>query len=161
MATLNIINNISMTSQGSTTVVKQGTSTSDSGTAFQVSVDGNVHQVKSTLATASVVTLWDEDDDTPANFDYFIYWADQDTYLQFISAGAGSPTNGSFIIKVEANEPFVMPGFDEMLAQASTTAITGGTEPSGLTNPTWGDIDSIVMGNYSGSTVNYNVAVID
>lgn len=160
MATLRIINNVSLDSQGSTTIVKQGSTTDLATTAFEFSVDGKVHQVKATLATASVVTLWDEDDDTPGNFVYFIYWADQDTYLQFISTGQGSPTNGSFIVKVEAKCPFVMPGFDEMLAQASTTAITGGTEPSSLTDPTWGDIDSVVMGNYSGSTVNYNCAVI-
>lgn len=38
---------------------------------------------------------------------------------------------------------------------ATTTQITGGAEPS------LEDIDSIMLGNYSGSTMNYSVALVD
>ena len=54
-----------------------------------------------------------------------------------------------------ANVPLVLPGFDSINAAANSTLITGGTEP------TMSDIDSIALGNYSGSTANYTLAVID
>lgn len=148
MATLNIINNISMTSQGSTTVVKQGTSTDDATSAFAVTVTGTKHELIGSLATATVVTVFDDDDDVPADWDYMIYWADQDSYIQFI----GSATNAIF--KVLAKVPFTLT-YDSVLAAANTTIITGGAEPSVT------DIDSIVIGNYSGSTMNFRFCVID
>ena len=65
----------------------------------------------------------------------------------------GSTTN--VIHRVAAKQPFVLPGYDTILAAADTTIITGGTEPT-LT-----DIDSVVLGNYSGTTANFLFAVIN
>jgi hypothetical protein len=149
MATLKITHNISLEVQGNTFRAKQGTSTDDFDEPFEYTVTGTLHSMVGSLATASVVTVYDDDNDSPADFDYAYFWADQDCYIQII----GSGTN--VVFKVEAKIPFDIPGFDTMLAAADTTAITGGTEPT-LT-----DIDSIVVGNYSGSTMNYVFYAID
>ena len=149
MATLNILSNFEITAQGLDHAGKQGAAADSLLTPFAVSVDGYIHKVVGTLATAAVVTVYDDDNDAPADWDYLFLWADQDCYIQVI----GSGTN--VIFKVEAKVPFWLPGFDTILAAADTTAITGGAEPS-LT-----DIDSIVIGNYSGSAMNYVFAVID
>jgi hypothetical protein len=149
MATLSIVNNFSLDSQGRTRTGKQGDDEAAFDTAMDVTVSGTCHEVIGSLATASIVTVYDDDNDVPADWDYLYFWSDQDCYIQII----GSGTN--VIFKVEANVPFVLPGFDTMLAAADTTAITGGTEPT-LT-----DIDSIVIGNYSGNTMNFQFVVID
>lgn len=149
MATLSVISNFSMSSAGITYSGKQGTTTDSSTTSFDITVDGTIHTMRGSLATASVVTVWDDDDDTPADFDYLFYWADQDSYIQIIG-----PTM-NVIFKVEAKVPYWQPGFDTMNAAANATAITGGAEPS------MSDIDSIIIGNYSGTTMAYVFAVID
>ena len=149
MATLSIINNFSLPTQGRTITGKQGASTDASTTAFAYTVSGTVHEVIGSLATASVATVYDDDNDVPADWDYLYFWADYDCYIQIIG-----PTM-NVIFKVEATIPFVLPGFDSINAAANATEITGGTEP------TMSDIDSIVIGNYSGSTMNYHFIVID
>jgi len=149
MATLSIVNNFELDSQGNTKSGKQGAATAGFNTPLEITVTGTCHHVTGSLATASVATVYDDDDDVPADWDYLYFWADQDCYIQII----GSGTN--VVFKVEAYQPFVLPGFDAMLAAANTTAITGGTEPT-LT-----DIDQVVIGNYSGNTMNYVFAVID
>ncbi len=149
MATLNILNNFELTSQGLTYSGKQGASADAIATEYLITVTGTIHQVGGVLATATVVTVYDDDNDVPADWDYLFYWADAISYIQLI----GSGTN--VIFKIAANQPFVLPGYDSLLAAADTTIITGGTEPT-LT-----DIDSIVIGNYSGSSMNYVFAVID
>lgn len=146
MATLKIINNISMTHDGSTTAIKQGVSSSSATTAFEFSVDGKVHLVQATLATGSINVIWDTDNDTPGNFDYMIYRADQITYIQTMTA------SGSAVYKIAANMPFVLPGYDDLLTYTDTTQIS--TEPSLVT------MNNVVIGNYSGSTVNYSAAFI-
>lgn len=148
MATLNITNNFTLDSLGVEKSGKQGTTTDPADTPFEITVTGTAHHVSGSLATASVTTVYDDDNDTPADWDYLHYWADQDSYIQII----GSGTN--VVFKVLAKTPFVL-SYDSMLAAADTTAITGGSEPS-LT-----DIDSIVIGNYSGTTMSYTFAVID
>lgn len=148
-ATLKIINNFEITTQGVTYTGKQGLAADSADEAFEVTVDGTVHHVTGSLATATVVTVYDDDNDVPIDWEYLFFWADQDCYIQLI----GAATN--VIFKIEAKEPFVLPGFDSLLAAADTTAITGGSEPSVA------DIDSIVIGNYSGNTMNYVFAVID
>lgn len=148
MATLNIVNNFEMTSQGISVTGKQGDADDGFSTAKTVSVTGTHHTVAGVLATAAVVTVFDDDDDVPADWDYLYLWADQDVYIQII----GSGTN--VVLKVEAEVPFVL-SFDSMLAAADTTKITGGTEPT-LT-----DIDAIVIGNYSGNSANFLFSVID
>jgi hypothetical protein len=149
MATLSIINTISLESQGRTTIGKHGTADDGMTTALEVDVTGTKHEVIGSLATAAVATVYDDDDDVPADWDYLYFWADQDCYIQII----GPTMNVKF--KIEATQPFVLPGFDGINAEANATAITGGTEP------TMSDIDSIVIGNYSGSTMNYQLILID
>lgn len=148
-ATLSIINNFTVSSQGIAKSGKQGTYSDSFNEAFDITVAGSVHQVTGVLATATVATVYDDDDDVPADWDYLFYWADQDSYIQIIG-----PTM-SVVFKVAAKQPFVLPGFDSLTAAASATAITGGSEPA----PS--DIDSVVIGNYSGSSMNYHFAVID
>lgn len=149
MATLNIVNNFSLESQGSTFTGKQGLAASEFAEEFGITVTGTIHQVIGSLATASVKAVYDDDDDVPADWDYLFFWADQDCYIQII----GSGTNVTF--KVAAKQPFVLPGFDLVLGAADTTAITGGTEP------TLQDVDQVTIGNYSGTTMNYLFAIID
>lgn len=149
MPTLYLTNNFLIEVQGCTFSGKQGQAADEFAEQLAVTVNGQVHQVVGSLATANVATVYDDDDDVPADWVYLFLWADQDLYIQLI----GSGSNVKF--KVEATQPFVLPGFDSLLAAADTTAITGGSEPS-LT-----DIDSIILGNYSGNTANYLFAVIN
>jgi hypothetical protein len=147
-ATLSIINNFSLDSQGVPKSGKQGTSTDAPTTAFEITVTGTAHHVTGTLATATIATVWDDDDDLPADWDYLFYWADQDTYIQVIGPSM------SVVFKVLAKVPFTLT-YDGLTAAASATAIAGNSEP------TPSDIDSIVIGNYSGTAANYTFSVID
>jgi hypothetical protein len=149
MATLSIISNFELDSQGRLKVGKQGAIADAITDAFDITVTGTCHYIEGSLATATVVTVYDDDNDFPADFDYAYFWADVDMYIQIVGSGSNA------IFKVEAQVPFWISGFDTILAAADTTIITGGTEPT-LT-----DIDSIVIGNYSGGTGNYLFAVID
>ena len=146
--TVDILNNLTMSSQGRTVAAKQGAAANDAADVVSITVDGVIHDMIGSLATATVVTVWDDDNDKPADWDYLFFWADVDMYIQII----GSTTN--VIFKVLAKVPFTLT-YDSMLAAADTTIITGGTEPT-LT-----DIDSVVIGNYSGGTGNYVFAVFD
>lgn len=148
-ATLKILNGFEITAQGIVYSGKQGAAADDAAEAYEATVTGLVHQVAGQLATASVVTVYDDDDDVPADFDYAFVWADQTFYVQVI--GAASDVK----IKVAAYQPFVIPGFNKILGSAGTTAMSGASEPAVT------DIDSIVLGNYSGNTMNYLLAVID
>lgn len=147
MATLSILNSFSLPTQGRTLTGKQGTSTDSVSTAFEITVTGTTHTMIGTLATATVNTLWDDDNDFPIDWDYLYFWADQDVYLQIVST-----TN--VIFKILAKVPFTMT-YDSLLAAADATIITGGSEPTLV------DIDSIVLGNYSGSSVNYQLTLVD
>lgn len=160
-ATLKIINNFVLTTQGGVSLTgKQGNAADAITDAFDfattATITGTAHYVSGQLATATVVTVYDDDDDKPADFNYLYFWADQDMYIQIIGA------TGNAVFKIAAKCPFVLahPGTAAALqcgivAVANTTPITGGTEPT-LT-----DIDSVVLGNYSGTTANYLFAVID
>ncbi len=157
---LSIFNNFELTSNGYRTISgKQGAiadadtvslDLSTAGLPFSTApaIAGTAHYMPGTLATATVVTAWDDDDDKPIDFDYLYYWADQDSYIQII----GSATNAVF--KIMAQMPFTL-SYDQIVAAANTTPIAGGTEPTGT------DIDSIVIGNYSGNTMNYLFCVVD
>lgn len=148
MATLSVISNFRVTSQGITYSGKQGSTDDATTDPFDVTVTGNVHQVNGTLATATVTTPFDDDDDAPADWDFLFVWTSVDMYLQLIGSGS------NIIFKLLAKVPFMLT-YDSLLAVGNTTAITGGTEPT-LT-----DIDSILLGNYSGGSGNYNFAVVD
>lgn len=148
MSTLNVTNFFSVDSQGAEKTGKQGSSTDSPKTPFAITVDGLVHQVTGQIATATVKALWDDDDDLPATIDYFHFWADQDCYLQFVTSAT------SVVFPVLAKVPFVLSG-NTMLGAATNTDITGGATPSVV------EIDHINCGNYSGSTLNFVVSVID
>ena len=75
MATLSITNNFSLDSQGVVDTGKQGASTSAFTDPFDITVTGTIHRVKGVLATASVVTVYDDDNDVPADWDYLWYVA--------------------------------------------------------------------------------------
>ncbi len=147
--TLSIVNNFSLLAQGMYQYGKQGLADDTPATALAISVNGTCHRVNGSLATAAVVTVYDDDDDVPADWVYLYYWADQISYIQII----GSATSAVF--KIAAYQPFVLPGYDSILGAASTTPIAGNSEPVVT------DIDSIVLGNYSGNTMNYLFAVIN
>ncbi len=150
MATLSIVNNFELDSNGRIKTGKQGLSTAEFSDAYPgLTVTGTCHMVEGVLATATVATVYDDDDDLPADFDYLYFWADQICYIQIIG-----PTM-SVVFKVAPYLPFVLPGYDSLTAAASSSAIAGGSEPA----PS--DIDSIVIGNYSGDSMNYLFAVID
>lgn len=147
MATLSIINNFELASQGISKFGKQGAIASGFNDEFDITVTGTCHYVTGQLATATVITVFDDDVSALIDFTYLYFWADVDMYIQII----GSATNAIF--KVLATVPFTLT-YDSILAAANTTIITGGTEPSVT------DIDSVVLGNYSGGTGNYVFAVI-
>lgn len=150
MAILSLLNNFELPlASGTTITAKQGEVADAIDTPFEYTVSGYVHHVTNTLATATVHTIYDDDSDVPADFDYGWFWCSVDMYLQIIGSGS------NVIFKVEAFMPFIIPGFDTILAAADTTVITGGAEPS-LT-----DIDSIAVGNYSGGAGVYELYLID
>ncbi len=158
---LKIVNYFALTTPSGIPVIgKQGNAddvmTDEFDLATPLSIAGTAHCVSGSLATATVVTVYDDDDDKPADFNYLYLWADQDIYIQIIGS------TGNAVFKVAAKVPFTLshPGTVAatkcgIVAVANTTPITGNTEPT-LT-----DIDSIVIGNYSGTTANYVFAVID
>ena len=152
MATLNITNFFNLLSQGNEKLAKQGTITDAPQTPFGITVTGTCDFITCSLTTATVRTVYDDDADFPTSFDYLYYWADQNSYIQLIFAAT------NVILPVLAKVPFVLGPLAANLAglaAANTTIITGGTEPT-LT-----DLDSVVIGNYSGATMNFNFAVID
>lgn len=148
MATLSIVNNFQLDSQGVLKTGKQGAAADGFSDEFDITVTGTCQQLTGTLATATANTVFDSDD-FPATWLYLYYWADQISYIQII----GSGTNARF--KVAAKQPFVLPGYNSILASADTTPITGGAEPSLTT------ISKVVIGNYSGNAMNYLFAVIN
>lgn len=149
MATLSILSNFSLPSLGLTIKGKQGLATATIDEPLEISVSGTDHVVRGSLATDSKKTIFDDDDDVPATFDYLFFWADQDCFLQLIA------TATNVIFKIEATVPFWMPGFGSLLAAANTTEVSTGSDPSVTA------IDSVVVLNRSGSTMNYLLAIID
>lgn len=148
MSTLNVWNYMSHSLVGGETTAKQGTTTDDPLTPFAITAAGSECNLKGTLTTATVKTLWDEDSDFPATFLYAHFWSDQICYLQLIAQST------QVIHRIAAKQPFVLPGYSTILPAANTTIMDGGTEP------TLSQIDSIVIGNYSGSTLNYHLVLV-
>ena len=146
---LSIINNLNVTPQGGSLVTaKQGTPTSAFLDPYNIVATGQSKQVASQLATATVITIYDDSVDSPTDFIYMHYWADQTTYLQAITAAT------NFVLKLGAYIPFCFGGFNAMLAAANTNVITGAATPSTA------DIKKVLLGNYSGTTVNYVFTVV-
>lgn len=145
--TATVVNNLTMSSQGSTITAKQGTSTDDFDEGYDITATGDAHKNIGTLATATIRKIYDDDTHFPVDPIYWHFWADGNCYLQWV----GSGTN--FIVPVASKVPFVLYGHT-LLAAADTTDITGASEPT-LT-----DIDHLILGNYSGSTINYVLTII-
>lgn len=148
-ATLKILSQFTITAQGQTFADHQGTYDSATDDYLEITVSGLVFAAVGQVATATVRTLWDEDNQFPADFDYLWFWCDQDVYLQIIGQ------TGNVTLKVEATVPLWLPGFDQLLVAANTTLITGGSEPAVE------DVDSVAVGNYSGNTANYKLYLFD
>lgn len=146
MATLNITNFLSLPMLGTETVAKQGSTTDDPKTPWSITVTGNLYEAKNTLATATVRTLWDEDADFPATFAYGFLWVDQIAYVQLITQSSNVQH------RLAAKQPFVLPGYSTCLGVANTTIISA--------EPTLSQIDSIVLGNWSGSTLSYHLVLV-
>ena len=98
--------------------------------------------------TAAVRTIFDEDNQFPANWDFMFFWSDQDLYLQLIGSA------GNVVLHIKALVPFIL-WHDEILPAANTTLLVAGA------TPTMEDIDSILISNVSGSTANYFLALVD
>lgn len=152
MATLKIINNFTLDSDGILTLAKQGAAANlitDEQSLTTVTITGTCHYRKGTLATATANTIYDSSNDYPATFDYLFFWADVAMYLQLIGSATCSTQ------KVAALVPFVLAGYGIILGAANTTPITGGTEPVCTA------VTKAVIGNYSGGSGNYVFGVID
>lgn len=155
-ATLEIINNFTLTSNGVESVGKQGAAADAITDAYSaatsptsLTISGTDKRMKGSLATATVNLLYDSSVDFPATFDYLFLWADQTCYIQIV----GSSTNAVF--KIGACLPFTLSGYGSILAAANGTAITGGSEPSVAA------VTKVYLGNYSGTTLNYLFSVIN
>ena len=146
MATLKVINNISLaTSTGATVTAKQGSSSDASTTAFDVTVTGTTHARDGSLATATAATIYDSTADLPATFDHGYFWSDQACQIQLVTSATNVTTD------VIAKVPYVFTGKilgaaddDNISAAATTTAI-----------------DEITLWNGSGSTMNYRLVIVD
>ncbi len=148
-ATLSIVSNFSLPTQGRTLTGKQGAAANDFDEAFTVSVAGTVHNIIFSAADNTVKTLWDDDDDLPATFDYGYFWADQDCFLQLVA------TATHVIFKILATVPFWIPGFGSLLAAANTTPMVTGADPVVTA------LDSILCLNRSGTTLNGQLILVD
>lgn len=111
-----------------------------------VALSGLVYADAGTLATANAQKVYDSSVIKPATFNYLWIWCDQAWTVQLIT----SATNVA--LDQIPNVPFVM-GSNRMLAAASTSAISSSA-------PSTTAIATIYIGNYSGSTLNYQIAAI-
>lgn len=146
---LDLVNNFTVSVNGFTQVGNQGMSQNDFSDPYRVTVTGECHVTGGQLATATVRSVYETAGDYPTSWAYLWLVADQICYVQLI----GSGTNA--ILKLAAYQPFVLPGYNKILAAADTTAIAGNSEPSVTT------IANVYLGNYSGTTLNYQFAVIN
>lgn len=146
MASLFITDTFEIEVLGTTYSGQQGDADNGSGSPVEVTVTGLVQRNTGSLATATARTIWDEDADNPVDFDYLWFKSDQACYVQLI----GSSTN--YVVPVAADVPVRLPG--QFLAAANTTPISGSA-------PSLESVDSIVIQNNSGNTMNYEWAIID
>lgn len=137
---LKIVNNYTASIDGNTYTGKQGEVDDALSKEYAITVTQPAHIVPFTLAHDSKVTLWDDDDDVPASFDYFFLVADGDLFLQLV----GTTTNVT--LKVKAKVPFVL-SYNSILAAANTTDLSTGADPSVTA------LDHVLVLNRSGNSV--------
>lgn len=143
MATLNVITNAScIVRGGNTNTIKQGAAEDTASDPLEIEVDGNVFEVSGTLATATAVVLFDDDNDVPIDFTYMEVWTETDMYLQIIGS------TGNVVHHILAMAPFVL-SYDDFLAAGNTTPLSGSA-------PATEDIDSVVLQNNSGGAGEYS-----
>lgn len=149
MATLNIKGSFSITVNGKEIVGWQGTNVANGADDdFAITVDGRVSYQPNLLADAAARTLWDDDDDAPADFDYAFLVSDQDLDVQLIGATL------NVIIRLKAGIPLVI-GYDDIMAAINTTPIVADADP------VYEEIDSIRINNRSGTAANYVFFCVD
>lgn len=152
--TLKVTNYFEIEVRGKTYSFWQGTDSDRLATeSFDTEVDGDVHCMSGQLATAAAVTLWDDDDDKPADFDFMWFKASENCFLQVINSAT------QWSVPILAGIPFTLqPKTDALtaksLAAANTTALSG-------TAPAVTEIDSIVLENNSGDTLYYEAFFVD
>jgi len=147
MATLRIKCNADFTAFGATERVKQGATTDDVDTAFEITVDGSyASKGLASLADAAGRVLWDSSVDAPSTFDFMILWADQNVVLQKIGA------SDSHIQSIRAKVPYILSLDDVDIALGSTTVLAS--------DPTTENISKLFLWNSSGTTVNYKFFLV-
>lgn len=157
---LSILDNFELTDvDGGTIAGKQGEAGDSASTPFEWSLSGSpfsaspavagaVKPLIGTLATATILKVYDSSIDVPATWDFLWFKSDQDCYIQLITAAT------EVRIKVSAGVPFKL-SKQSIIASAGTSAITGGSEPAVAV------IAKVYIGNYSGNTMNFQFYVID
>jgi len=141
-STVDIINTVECVAQGGEAITgKQGDAADAATDVAQIDVEGDGHVVPGTLATATAVTLYDDDNDVPIDWVYFYLWTSVEMFVQIIGATA------NVVFHVRAEIPFTL-SYDDFLAAANTTPLSGAA-------PTTEDIDSIVLQNNSGGSGKY------
>lgn len=147
MATLRIIANAEFTAFGATERVKQGSTTDNIETAFEVTVDGDyASKGLSSLADAAGRVLWDSASDAPSTFDVAVFWADQNVDLQIFGA------SDTHVQRIRAKVPFII-GLDDVdIATGNTSNLAA--------DPTTENITKIFLWNSSGTTVNYKFFLV-
>ena len=141
MATLKIVNNLEFETDGETITGKAGPSSvediSEPYEVTELTMNGKCHKVVTSLATGAGVTIWDEDDDSPSDWQYLHVRTDENMYIQLIGQTSQVSAN------IYANIPFNFTG-DQILAAANTTPLAAA--------PSLEDIDSVRIWNESGNT---------
>lgn len=147
-ATLSVLNQFTTIINGRPMAGFQGTSDDIATDEMDITLTGQVKQLASQLATATVLKVYDDAVDTcVANLLYLWYKADQRTYIQLVSAATNvviGPLAANVPISIGAYSSFKLLAEDDNI-----DAITGGAEPSTA------DVKQVYIGNYSGSTCNF------
>lgn len=114
---------------------------------FVYSVNGQGQTTPYSLATATALKIWDSAINVPASFQFLFFVADQNTYLQFITAAV------NFTVLAIAGIPFKLSSMN-ILAAANTTPMAGSA-------PAVAAIAKIYIQQNSGSTSNGQFTVIN
>lgn len=109
-------------------------------------LSGLIYNDAGTLATATALKIYDSSVMKPATFNYVWIWADQACYVQTIATA----TNCVYQMLPTVPQTFSL---NTCLGAANTTPIS-------TSAPSTTAIATIYLGNYSGSTMNWIIALI-